>query len=53
MGKSFKMYLKDQLEALLNERLREDKRNFPNLSEVKIAEIVFAYDNAELISLLR
>lgn len=53
MGKSFKTYLKQQLEAMLNERLREDKQNFPNLSEVKIADIVFAFNNSELIKLLK
>ena len=53
MGKSFKTYLKEQFEALLNERLREDKENFKDLSEVKIADIIFAFNNSELIKLLR
>ena len=38
---------------MLNERLREDKQNFKDLSEVKIADIVFAFNNSELIGLLR
>ena len=49
MGKSFKIYLKEQFETLLNERLAEDKQRFENLSEVKIADIIFAFNNSELI----
>lgn len=60
-GESLKKYLKREIEAILQERLREelerqkdgDVTSSIHISEVKIADIVFAFNNAELINLLR
>ena len=58
MGESFKTYLKNQLEKILTDKLFEIKKDSERsksitIKEVKIADIVFAFDNAELINLLR
>lgn len=49
-----KDYMKTELEKLLTEKLREVKNSGADtsnikISEVKIADIVFAFNNAELI----
>jgi hypothetical protein len=55
---SLKTYMKSELEKLLTAKLNEmrasgkDMSNI-KISEVKIADIVFAFNNAELIELLR
>jgi hypothetical protein len=54
-----KNFLKANIEKKCNEKLREIRddpnRNSSSISitEVKIADIVFAYNNSELIKLLR
>lgn len=53
-----KDYMKSELEKLLTEKLREIKNSGADtsnikISEVKIADIVFAFNNAELIQLLK
>lgn len=53
-----KDHMKTELEKLLTEKLREIKSSGADtsnikISEVKIADIVFAFNNAELIKLLR
>jgi hypothetical protein len=55
IGESLKTYLKKELEHVLTEKLNELKPTNENLKigEVKIADIVFAFNNAELIQLLR
>lgn len=59
IGESLKNYLKTEFENLLNVKLREanaektDQERSKSLQEVKIADIVFAFNNAELIKLLR
>lgn len=50
--------MKSELEKLLTEKLREVKSSGADtsnikISEVKIADIVFAFNNAELIQLLK
>ena len=50
--------MKSELEKLLTEKLREVKNSGADtsnikISEVKIADIVFAFNNAELIQLLK
>lgn len=56
IGLSLKNYLKTEIEKLLTKKLQELKSGGENknikISEVKIADIVFAFDNAELIKLL-
>jgi hypothetical protein len=55
IGESLKTYLKKEMEHVLTEKLNELKPTNKNLkiSEVKIADIVFAFSNAELIQLLK
>lgn len=59
IGESLKTYLKREIEHLLTEKLIEMKRETPSetenikISEVKIADIVFAFNNAQLIQLLK
>lgn len=57
IGESLKSYIKKELERILTEKLFEMKSDPSNdnikISEVKIADIVFAFSNAELIQLLR
>ena len=55
IGNSLKSYMKNELEKLLTDTLKE-MRNDPEkdtssikISEVKIADIAFAFNNAELI----
>jgi hypothetical protein len=53
-----KDYMKKELEKMLTEKLREVKASGEDtssikISEVKIADIVFAFNNAELIELLK
>lgn len=59
VGESLKAYLKNELEKTLTDKLKEmkndplvDTQNI-NIQTVKIADIVFAFNNAELINLLR
>jgi hypothetical protein len=57
-GESLKKYLKQEVEGLLTNYLREKRANgdletSTKITEVKIADIVFAFNNAELIQLLR
>ena len=52
IGKSLTTYMKAELEKMLNEELEKADPK-PNISEVKIADIVFAFNNAKLINLLR
>lgn len=56
-GKSLKNYLKTEIEKLLTVTLREKKTDPENdnitINEVKIADISFAFNNAELVNLLR
>lgn len=57
IGLSLKNYLKTEIEKLLTTKLRDLKSGGGNdnikITEVKIADIVFAFDNAELIKLLK
>jgi hypothetical protein len=56
---SFKLYLKAEIERILTEKLDQMRRENPeecrsiNIREVKIADIVFSFNNAELINLLK
>lgn len=54
---SLKNYLKREIERLLTNVLREKKTDPENdnikINEVKIAEIVFAFNNSQLINLLK
>lgn len=56
-GESLKKYMQREIEALLDDLLREKRANGEadgiKISNVKIADIVFAYNNAKLINLLR
>lgn len=57
-GESLKSYMKSELERILTDKLKEikdrhEEKSSININEVKIADIVFAFDNAELIQLLR
>jgi hypothetical protein len=60
IGESLKAYIKRELEQILTQKLdevkeeqkREGKDNI-TATQVKIADIVFAFNNAELIQLLR
>lgn len=58
-GMSFKLYLKAEIERILTEKLEEMRRETPeecrsiNIREVKIADIVFSFNNAQLINLLK
>ncbi len=50
--------MKSELERILTDKLKEVKASGADtsnikISEVKIADIVFAFNNAELIDLLR
>ena len=58
IGFAFKTYMKTELERILTNKLvdmRASGRDTSSIkiSEVKIADITFAFDNAELIQLLR
>jgi hypothetical protein len=59
VGKSLKTYLKTELEKLLTEKLKEMRADpnvdtsSINIQQVKIADIAFAFNNAEIINLLR
>lgn len=53
-----KSYIKNELEKILTDKLFEMKAQGTttsniSISEVKIADIAFAFDNAELIKLLK
>jgi hypothetical protein len=56
-GKALKTYIKNELELMLTDRLFEIKNEGATtslkISQVKIADIVFAFNNADLIDLLR
>lgn len=58
-GMSFKLYLKAEIERLLTEKLEQMRRESPeecrsiNIREVKIADIVFSFNNPVLINLLK
>lgn len=56
-GESLKKYMQREIEGLLDDLLREKRSNGEadgiKISNVKIADIVFAYNNANLINLLR
>lgn len=57
-GESLKSYIKNEMEKLLTDKLFEMKAAGQNtdsikISQVKIADIVFAFNNAELINLLK
>lgn len=55
IGECLKSYIKRELERVLTEKLLEMKPTNENLKadEVKIADIVFAFNNARLITLLK
>lgn len=59
IGHSLKIFLKKEFETLLNAKLIEenakksDQEKSKSLQSVKIADIVFAFNNSELIKLLR
>lgn len=59
IGASLKTYLKKEIEkictSMLDEIRREDDEEAKNLkiNEVKVADIVFAFNNEKLIRLLR
>ena len=60
IGESLKAYIKTQLEHILTQKLEEVKeeqrkegKDNIKATSVKIADIVFAFSNAELIQLLR
>lgn len=60
IGESLKTYIKRELERILTEKLdemkekqKEEGKDNLKAHEVKIADIVFAFNNAELIQLLR
>jgi hypothetical protein len=57
IGQALKTYIKEELERILTEKLREKKSQPGNenlkSNDVKIADIVFAFNNARLINLLR
>jgi hypothetical protein len=56
---ALKTYMKSELEKVLTENLKQNKQENPDsmksikISEVKIADISFAFNNAELINLLK
>ncbi|CDW85661.1 UNKNOWN [Stylonychia lemnae] len=58
-GMSLKNYLRKEIEAILTEKLQQVRATNPEecknikISTVKIADIAFSFNNAELISLLR
>lgn len=58
-GMSLKKYMKNEFEKILTRELnmKKDNPNFDSaaitIEEVKIADIVFAFNNSELIKLLR
>lgn len=58
IGGCLKDYMKEHIEKLLTDKLREMRASGQDMSnikiqEVKIADIVFAFNNAELIQLLK
>ena len=65
VGNRLKEYIKTNLENLLSQKLRQDKNspkcleqeeeedNHLKMEEVRIADIVFAFDNDRLIYLLK
>lgn len=57
VGEALKSYIKGEMERVLTDKLLEMKENASNenikIKEVKIADIVFAFNNAELINLLK
>jgi hypothetical protein len=59
VGESLKGYMKTELERMLTEKLKEMRADPTvdtssiNIQQVKIADISFAFNNAELIHLLR
>jgi len=57
IGEALKTYIKSELERVLTDKLREikssGKKDNIKIHDVKIAEIVFAFNNARLINLLR
>jgi Glu-tRNA(Gln) amidotransferase subunit E-like FAD-binding protein len=56
---ALKTYLKNEVEKILSEALLKHKQEHPEemksikISQVKIADVAFAFNNAELINLLR
>lgn len=58
-GMSFKLYLMAEIERILTEKLEQMRREAPeecrsiNIREVKIADIVFSFNNPQLINLLK
>lgn len=58
IGESLKTYLKNEIEKILTDKLKQiqaqgAETSSIKINEVKIADINFAYDNADLILLLR
>jgi hypothetical protein len=59
VAESLKTYIKVELEKLLTEKLKEMRADPSvdtasiNIQQVKIADISFAFNNAEIINLLR
>jgi hypothetical protein len=59
IGESLKKFLKKEFEALLQVKLQEenskksDQERSKSVTQVKIADIVFAFNNSDLIMLLR
>jgi hypothetical protein len=59
VGESLKIFIKTELEKLLTEKLKEMRADPSvdtasiNIQQVKIADISFAFNNAEIINLLR
>ena len=58
IGESLKTYIKNELEKILTDKLNELRTSGASTSnikikEVKIADIVFAFNNSELIHLLK
>jgi len=59
IGSSLKSHLRQEIEKLLNEKLHQMRAENPEecknikISQVKIADIAFSFNNAELIDLLR
>ena len=55
VGMALKTYLKQEFEKMLNEELKKKKEKQNGkykITEVKIADIVFAFNNPKLIELL-
>jgi hypothetical protein len=57
IGEALKTYIKEELEHILTQKLSEMKQGGGNenlkVHQVKIADIVFAFNNAKLINLLK